>query len=103
MPRSRIRNGCAWNWFWTRKPRVSGARALNYVRLQSAAGGTVVLRDEISGETCEVRPRIVVNATGAWIDFTNRGSGARVAIHRRNQGFPRGAGPPRTGRGPGTR
>jgi len=48
------------------------ARALNYVRLQSAAGGTVVLRDEVSGETCEVRPRIVVNATGAWIDFTNR-------------------------------
>ena len=51
------------------------ARALNYVRLQSAAGGAVVLRDEVSGETCEVRPRIVVNATGAWIDFTNRGLG----------------------------
>jgi glycerol-3-phosphate dehydrogenase len=51
------------------------ARALNYVRLQSAAGGTVVLRDEVSGETCEVKPRIVVNATGAWIDLTNRGLG----------------------------
>jgi len=51
------------------------ARALNYVRLQSAAGDTVVLHDEVSGETCEVRPRIVVNATGAWIDFTNRGLG----------------------------
>jgi glycerol-3-phosphate dehydrogenase len=53
----------------------AGARALNYVRPQSAAGGTVVLRDEVSGETCEVRPRIVVNATGPWIDFTNRGLG----------------------------
>ncbi len=52
-----------------------GARALNYVRPQSAAGGTVVLRDEVSGQTCEVRPRIVVNATGPWIDFTNRGLG----------------------------
>jgi glycerol-3-phosphate dehydrogenase len=41
----------------------------------SAAGGTVVLRDEVSGETCEVRPRIVVNATGPWIDSTNRGFG----------------------------
>jgi glycerol-3-phosphate dehydrogenase len=51
------------------------ARALNYVRLQSAAGGEVVLRDEVSGETCTVRPRIVVNATGPWIDFTNRGLG----------------------------
>jgi hypothetical protein len=35
----------------------------------------VVLRDEVSGETCEVRPRIVVNATGARIDLTNRGLG----------------------------
>jgi len=52
-----------------------GARALNYVRPESAAGGTVVLRDEVSGETCEVRPRIVVNATGPWIDSTNRGLG----------------------------
>jgi glycerol-3-phosphate dehydrogenase len=52
-----------------------GARALNYVRPESAAGGAVVLRDEVSGETCEVRPRIVVNATGPWIDFTNRGLG----------------------------
>jgi glycerol-3-phosphate dehydrogenase len=48
------------------------ARALNYVRLQSAAGSSVVLHDEISGETCDVRPQIVVNATGAWIDLTNR-------------------------------
>ena len=52
-----------------------GARALNYVRPRSASGGVVVLRDEVSGETCEVRPRIVVNATGPWIDFTNRGLG----------------------------
>jgi len=51
------------------------ARALNYVRLQSAAGDTVVLHDEVSGETCAVRPRIVVNATGPWIDCTNRGLG----------------------------
>src|SRR5271157_1220688 len=52
-----------------------GARALNYVGLQSAAGGTVVLRDEVSGETCEVRPRIVVNAAGPWIDLVNGGLG----------------------------
>ena len=52
-----------------------GARALNYVRLQSAADGAVILRDEVSGETCEVRPRIVVNSTGPWIDFTNRSLG----------------------------
>jgi glycerol-3-phosphate dehydrogenase len=53
----------------------SQARALNYVSLQSAAGGAVVLRDEVSGQTCQVKPRVVVNATGAWIDLTNRGLG----------------------------
>ena len=53
----------------------SGARALNYVRAESASGDTVVLRDEVSGETCEVRPKVVVNATGAWIDLTNRDMG----------------------------
>ena len=51
------------------------AHALNYVRLQSASGGNVTLRDEISGETCTVRPKIVVNAAGAWIDGVNRDIG----------------------------
>jgi glycerol-3-phosphate dehydrogenase len=48
------------------------AIALNYMRLDSASGGTAMLRDEVSGETFEVRPKIVINATGAWIDFTNQ-------------------------------
>jgi glycerol-3-phosphate dehydrogenase len=56
------------------------ACALNYVSLQSATGKTVVLRDELSGETCEVRPQIVVNATGAWIDFTNRDMGHKSSF-----------------------
>lgn len=56
------------------------ARALNYVRVAGASDGTVVLRDEITGETCEVRPRVVVNATGAWIDFTNRSLGRESAF-----------------------
>lgn len=49
-----------------------GARALNYVSAIGAAGGAVTLRDEISGETFEVRPQVVVNAAGPWIDFVNR-------------------------------
>ena len=51
------------------------ARALNYVKLESAAGDTVVLHDEVSGQTCQIKPQVVVNATGAWIDFTNHGLG----------------------------
>ena len=48
------------------------ARALNYVSLQGADGDTVVLRDELSGDELRVKPTVVVNATGAWIDFANR-------------------------------
>jgi glycerol-3-phosphate dehydrogenase len=48
------------------------AKALNYVSVSSASGDTVSLRDEVSGETFTVKPRVLVNATGAWIDFTNR-------------------------------
>lgn len=47
------------------------ARALNYVSLHSADGDTVTLRDELSGETLAVKPKIVVNAAGPWIDFAN--------------------------------
>jgi len=51
------------------------AHAINYVRLQSASGGSVVLRDELSGDTCTVKPKVVINATGAWIDGVNRDIG----------------------------
>ncbi len=56
------------------------ARALNYVSLQSTSGDTVSLRDELSGETIEVKPQVVVNATGAWIDFTNRSIGHQTEM-----------------------
>ncbi|MGP8081345.1 MAG: glycerol-3-phosphate dehydrogenase/oxidase, partial [Terracidiphilus sp.] len=48
------------------------AHAMNYVRMMSAKGGAVVLHDEVSSESCEVKPKIVVNATGAWIDSINQ-------------------------------
>ena len=58
--------------------QCSAARALNYVCLEGVSGNKVVLKDEISGERLEVKPRIVVNATGAWIDVTNRRLGQRT-------------------------
>ncbi len=51
------------------------ARALNYMSAKSAKGDTVTLRDEISGQDVEVRPKVVVNAAGAWIDFANENLG----------------------------
>ena len=50
----------------------SQAHAMNYVRMQNAKGNVVVLEDEVTGKTCEVKPKIVVNATGPWIDGTNQ-------------------------------
>jgi len=53
----------------------SRAIALNYVGLEDAAGGRVRLRDGLTGRLYSIKPGIVVNATGAWIDFTNRAMG----------------------------
>jgi glycerol-3-phosphate dehydrogenase len=48
------------------------AHALNYVRLSGREGDAVQLCDEVSGETFSVKPQLVINAAGAWIDFANR-------------------------------
>ena len=56
------------------------ARALNYASLQSASGSHVVLRDELTGKDIRIRPRTVVNATGAWIDMTNRRIGPETQL-----------------------
>jgi len=45
-------------------------RSLNYMTLDSGEGELAVLRDGLTGETIEIQPKVVVNATGAWIDFT---------------------------------
>ncbi len=49
----------------------SHANALNYVSLVSANGSTVLLKDELSAETYQIQPRLIINAAGPWIDFTN--------------------------------
>lgn len=46
-------------------------RALNYVGIAGAEGNTVTLREQTTGKTVSVKPRIVVNATGAWVDRAN--------------------------------
>lgn len=45
---------------------------LNYCSLaQLTPNGGVMLQDHLTGEAFEVKPEVVVNATGAWIDQTN--------------------------------
>ena len=48
------------------------ARALNYVSMIGGGEDSLILRDEITDETYEVKPKLVINAAGPWIDFTNR-------------------------------
>jgi glycerol-3-phosphate dehydrogenase len=51
------------------------ARALNYVSMVGGSDGTVLLRDELTDETYEVSPRLLINAAGPWIDFVNQAMG----------------------------
>lgn len=51
------------------------AKALNYVSLAQAEPGKVTLRDELSGETFTVTPKILINAAGPWVDPVNRAMG----------------------------
>ncbi len=48
------------------------AHALNYMSMVGGAEDTVILRDELSGENFDVRPKLLINASGAWIDLSNR-------------------------------
>ena len=52
-----------------------GARALNYMSLAQGSGDKVTLRDELTGEAYEIKPRLLINAAGPWIDFANRDMG----------------------------
>ena len=47
------------------------ALALNYVAAMRAEGERVYLREVITGEEIAIRPQVVLNASGAWIDFAN--------------------------------
>ncbi len=49
----------------------ANCRALNYVSAVDSDDDSVTLRDELTGETLSVKPKVVVNATGPWIDFVN--------------------------------
>lgn len=50
----------------------SNARALNYVSMIGGSEDTIILRDELTDQTYDVQPKLVINAAGPWIDFTNR-------------------------------
>ncbi|MHC5232577.1 glycerol-3-phosphate dehydrogenase/oxidase [Brucella sp. LJL56] len=46
-------------------------KALNYATIRESGGGDFLLLDGISGETLPIKPRLIINATGGWIDMVN--------------------------------
>ena len=54
------------------------ARSLNYMSLVGAKDNAASLCDEMTGATFEVRPRLIINAAGPWIDGTNRTLGLQT-------------------------
>ncbi len=49
----------------------ANARALNYVSMVGGEKDSILLRNELTDETYEVHPKLVINAAGPWIDFAN--------------------------------
>lgn len=54
------------------------AHALNYMPVIGIDGSWVILRDTVNGEDVRVHPKVVVNAAGPWIDFTNLAIGQKT-------------------------
>jgi glycerol-3-phosphate dehydrogenase len=50
----------------------SNAHALNYVTMVGGNEDTIILRDELTDESYDVHPKLVINAAGSWIDSANR-------------------------------
>jgi len=48
------------------------ARALNYVSMVGGSEDMIILRDELTDDTYDVRPKLVINAAGPWIDSANK-------------------------------
>ncbi len=48
------------------------AHALNYVSMVGGSEDTIIIRDELTDDSYDVRPKLVINAAGPWIDFANR-------------------------------
>ncbi|WP_406871738.1 glycerol-3-phosphate dehydrogenase/oxidase [Aminobacter sp. P9b] len=83
-----IRNSATYYDAWVSRPERLGvemlndalaanpaARALNHAQVGGDGDG-VVLTDMLTGEAVRLNPRLIVNATGGWIDLTNAGLGA---------------------------
>ena len=51
------------------------AIALNYLSVSDGDKDSVTLTDELTGDNYTIKPKVVINAGGPWIDFVNRAIG----------------------------
>lgn len=50
----------------------SNAHAFNYMSMVGGMENMIIVRDELTDENFDVKPKLVINASGAWIDSSNR-------------------------------
>ncbi len=46
--------------------------AINYISASKEGKDQVLLKDQLTGEQVTIKPKLVVNATGAWVDMANK-------------------------------
>ncbi|GAB5491170.1 MAG: glycerol-3-phosphate dehydrogenase/oxidase [Phototrophicaceae bacterium] len=54
------------------------AIAFNYLRAGDGDKDSVTLIDELTGDSYDIKPKVVINAAGPWIDFVNRAMGQQT-------------------------
>lgn len=63
------------------------ANALNYLSLDGFTGDKVLLKDELTGTGFEIKPDVIINAAGPWIDRVN----SKLGITQRYIGGTKGS------------
>ncbi|PKO00795.1 MAG: FAD-dependent oxidoreductase [Chloroflexi bacterium HGW-Chloroflexi-4] len=54
------------------------AKALNYASFNKIEDGKVLIKDEETGELLSVKPKMIINAAGPWIDYVNQNAGVKT-------------------------
>ncbi len=51
------------------------AKVLNYASFDKVENGQVIIKDEETGQLITVKPKVIINAAGPWIDYVNQYAG----------------------------
>jgi len=65
------------------------SHAVNYLSLKEAYSDSIILEDLIDGELLNVRPKVLINAAGPWIDVVNSKLGVPTQFIGGTKGFSR--------------